>query len=73
MKSMHKTSAGEKRNDLQMTAQGLDQDDRALREATRAPTRLPAARTWGKGCKERSRSGPGRGRGPQAPELDLRT
>jgi hypothetical protein len=59
MKSMHKTSAGEKRNDLQMTAQGLAQDDRALQEATRAP----AARTWGKDCKERGGSSPGRDRG----------
>jgi hypothetical protein len=40
MKSMHKTSAEEKRNDLQMTAQGLAQDERALQETTRA-TRVP--------------------------------
>ena len=46
MKSMHKTSTGEKRNDPQMTAQGLAQDDHVLREATRAPASHP----WGKGC-----------------------
>jgi hypothetical protein len=57
---MHKTSAGEKRNDLQMTAQGPAQDDRALQEATRAPaaTRVrqgeaDAAATESRGPKAR--------------------
>jgi len=34
---MHKTSAGDKKNDLQMTAEKPAQDDRALRKAPRAP------------------------------------
>jgi hypothetical protein len=57
---MHKTSAGEKRNDLQMIAQKLAQDDRALRKAPRAP----AGRRVSQGEADEAAA---ESRGPQAP------
>jgi len=57
---MHKTSAGEKKNDLQITAQKPAQDDCALQKAPRAPAG-PRVRQ-GEADEAAAES-----RGPQAP------
>jgi hypothetical protein len=46
---MPKTIAGERRKAPKRDARELARDARALQKNARAP----AARTWGKGCKER--------------------
>jgi len=46
---MHRTPSGDRRQALQKEARELARDACALQKAARAP----AARPWGKGCKEK--------------------